>query len=274
MSRQTVGARARQLYARLVGTPTESSGSAPCSASSGTTEGAPSSAAGAGSASGTRGAEQWQRHGLPERLDGRSFLDVGCWEGFICAEAVQRGASPVIGIDYCTSPDLADTMARYGFAFIQMDLLSEKALQLPEFDVVHCAGVLYHVENPLSLLFRLRKLCRFGGTLHLETSYAVGPSEQPVMVFHPGSSLDDNPSNWWSPNEACLREMLAVIGLSELEITFRTTPKRRSEYTMGRIGIRGRVANTPADISQKMLPRRPSLMPLASARGNRSGGQP
>lgn len=222
-----------------------------------------------GASAKSRGAEQWQRHGLPERLDGHSFLDVGCWEGFVCAEAVRRGASPVVGIDYCTSPDLADTIAHFGFAFIQMDLLSEKALQLPEFDVVHCAGVLYHVENPLSLLFRLRKLCRFGGMLHLETSYAVGPTEQPVMVFHPGSSLDDNPSNWWSPTESCLREMLSVVGLTELEVTFRTTPRRRSEFTMGRIGVKGRVANTPAQISQKMLPRRPSLMPLAPDLGNR-----
>lgn len=215
------------------------------------------------------GAQQWQRHGLPARVDGLSFLDVGCWEGYVCAEAVRRGASPVLGIDYCTSPDLAATMARCGFGFMQLDLLSEKALQLPEFDIVHCAGVLYHVENPLSLLFRLRKLCRFGGMLHLETSYAVGPTEQPVMVFHPGSSLDDNPSNWWSPNEPCLREMLSVIGLAELEVTFRTTPKRRSEYAMGRIGVKGRVANTAADISQKMLPRRASLMPAAAGQGNR-----
>jgi hypothetical protein len=27
-------------------------------------------------------AQQWALHGLPERLNGRSFLEVGCWEGF------------------------------------------------------------------------------------------------------------------------------------------------------------------------------------------------
>ena len=214
--------------------------------------------------------QQWRLHALPERLDGKSFLDVGCWEGFICAEAVSRGASPVVGIDYCTSPELVATLAKTTFTFIQMDLLSEKALQLPEFDVVYCAGVLYHVENPLSLLFRLRKLCHHGSVLYLETSYAVGPSGQPLMVFHPGSSLDDNPSNWWSPNEPCLREMLSAVGVTNIEVTFRTDPKKRATtYSMGRIAVRGTVANTPDHISQKMLPRRPSLMPIASGKGER-----
>jgi SAM-dependent methyltransferase len=219
-----------------------------------------------------RSSAQWKLHGLPDRVDGLTFIDVGCWEGHICAEAVTRGASTVLGVDYCTCPDLATAMATFGFQFIQLDVLSEKALQLPEFDVVHCAGVLYHVENPLSLLYRLRKLCRLGGTLYLETSYAIGPVEQqPLMVFHPGTSLDDNPSNWWSPNEACLREMLALIGLIDIAVTFKNEPKtRRAEFRMGRIGIRGCIGNIPTAGLLKMLPRRPSLMSSASGLGNRS----
>lgn len=188
----------------------------------------------------------------------------------MCAEAVQRGASRVVGIDYCTSPDLAETMKASRFSFIQMDVLSEKILELPEFDIVHCAGVLYHVENPLSFLYRLRKLCRFGGSIHIETSVAVGPTSHPVMVFHPANTLDDNPSNWWSPNEICLKEMLAEIGLSDIEVTFsrrpRTTP---ADFVFGRIGMRGRASNTPDNISEKMLPRKPAYMPDAANRGNR-----
>ncbi|CAO3450486.1 class I SAM-dependent methyltransferase [Azospirillum largimobile] len=213
----------------------------------------------------------WEEHGLPERLDGLSFVDVGCWEGDICAEAVARGAASVLGIDYCTSPDLIRTMESAQFTFLQLDLLSEKALQLPEFDVVHCAGVLYHVENPLSFLFRLRKLCKLGGTIHIETTLAVGPSLQPLMVFHPGSSLDDNPSNWWSPNEACLREMLGVVGFVDVEVTHRIAPAAADDYVFGRISIRGRAGNGAADISTKMLPRRPSYMPHSVGLGNRRG---
>lgn len=219
---------------------------------------------------------QWTSHGLPERMDGLSFVDVGCWEGDICAEAVARGAASVLGIDYCTSPDLERTLSTSSFDFIQLDLLSEKALQLPEFDVVHSAGVLYHVENPFSFLYRLRKLCRFGGSIHVETTVAIGPTQEPVMLFHPRDSFDANPSNWWSPNEPCLIAMLEEVGLSDIEVTSKPEcPSETKDFTMNRICVRGRVANTPTSISQKMLPRRPSYMPIAAGRGSRRpGGQP
>jgi 2-polyprenyl-3-methyl-5-hydroxy-6-metoxy-1,4-benzoquinol methylase len=87
-------------------------------------------------------AATWRSRGLPDHLHGRSFLDVGCWEGDLSAEAVNWGAMPIVGINYCTSPDLVQTLAITAFTFIQVDILSEKALELPGFDVVHCAGVL------------------------------------------------------------------------------------------------------------------------------------
>jgi SAM-dependent methyltransferase len=215
---------------------------------------------------------QWDRHKLPERIDGKSFLDVGCWEGLMCAEAVRRGASSALGIDYCTSPDLRKTMREYGFQFLQMDIFSEKLLELPDFDLIHCAGVLYHVENPLSMLFRLRKLCVRGGLLYIETTYAETMGETPIMIFHPGASMDDNPSNWWSPNEACLRELFTAAGFSDLEVTHRLRPKGRAEdNALGRITMRGTATSSPASIPPKLLPRRPAFMPDAEGQGNRSG---
>jgi SAM-dependent methyltransferase len=213
---------------------------------------------------------QWQLHGLPEDLSGKSFIDVGCWEGNICAEATKRNAASVLGIDYCTSPDLARNQQKFGFGFIQLDVFSEKLLELPEFDVVHCAGVLYHVENPLSLLFRLRKLCRTGGTLFLETTEYQGATSDPVMVFHPDSSLDDNPSNWWSTNEACLFEMLRAAGFADTTVTFKSSPPAAAP-TIGRIGVTAWAASVPDQISLKLLPRRPTYMPNASGHGNRTG---
>jgi len=218
---------------------------------------------------------QWERHKLPDRLDGKSFLDVGCWEGLTCLEAVKRGASSVLGIDYCTSPDLIANRERAHFSFLQMDVFSEKLLELPEFDVVHCAGVLYHVESPLSLLFRLRKLCKLGGLIFVETTYLVGGPEVPMLAFHPGSTMDDNPSNWWSPNETCLREMLSTVGLKDLEVTYRLDPEgHATEWQLGRITMRGLASNTPTSITEKVLPRRPSFMPSSPGGGNRAGVKP
>ena len=66
----------------------------------------------------------------------------------------------VVGIDMCTSEALRQNVDDHGINFIQCDVFSEKFLELDTYDVVLCSGVLYHVENVLSLLFRLRKTAR------------------------------------------------------------------------------------------------------------------
>ena len=50
---------------------------------------------------------RWEQFRLPVELNDRTFLDVGCWEGMHCAEAVRRDAAQVVGVDLCTSDDLA-----------------------------------------------------------------------------------------------------------------------------------------------------------------------
>jgi len=69
-------------------------------------------------------------------------------------------------------------LEKFGFSFVQLDIQSEKLLQLLEFDLVHCAGVFYHVENPLSLLFRLRKLCHHDDGYTL-VAFGIGPRLPP-----------------------------------------------------------------------------------------------
>ena len=104
----------------------------------------------------------------------------------------------------------------------------------------------------------------------METNLATLPTKQPVMVFHPGSTLDDNPSNWWSPNEACFTEMMRAVGVSELEVISRAPPHfSDADLAVGRIAVRGRAPTATADVSSKMLPRRPTSMPVSRGQGNR-----
>jgi len=213
----------------------------------------------------------WELHGLPNSMHGKSFLDVGCWEGEMCAEAVRRGARSVLGVDLCTSPELTANVAAAGFKFIQLDIFSEKALELPEFDVVYCAGVFYHVENPFSLLFRLRKLMSPNAELYLETTYVCDDNQLPQLTFHPASTLDNNPSNWWSPNERCLLEMLRASSFSEIAVTSRSSKTvATTDDCVSSIGrISTRALNSGADPSDKVLPRAPRLMPTAPNEGSR-----
>lgn len=156
---------------------------------------------------------KWERYGLPEDMTGKTFLDVGCWEGINCAEAMQRGAKKVVGVDLCTSDELRRNVETFGFEFLQLDVLSEKWLELDAFDIVLCSGVLYHVENVISLLFRLRIVTR--ELLVLETATKDCAGDEPVLVFKPSDERTRNPSNWWVPNRACLTEMVRTCGFGD-----------------------------------------------------------
>lgn len=98
-------------------------------------------------------------------LAGRSFLDVGCNEGFFCGFAKFSGAQRSVGIDYSAA---FITRARQRFAgceFLQRDWS-----ELPEgpFDVVLLASALHYAEDQQALVHRLVELLSPNGVLILE----------------------------------------------------------------------------------------------------------
>ena len=145
-------------------------------------------------------ASRWEQFRLPVELAGKCFLDVGCWEGVHCAEAVRRGADSVVGVDICTCPDLTENVGRYGFEFLQMDVFGDHWQGLDRFDVVLCSGLIYHVPNPMALLMRLRAVS--GELLVIETASTSLGGDEPMMMFQDDEA--GNPSNWWIPNRACI----------------------------------------------------------------------
>jgi len=151
---------------------------------------------------------RWEEFGLPNNMLGKSFLDVGCWGGELCTLAKEKIACSVIGIDLVRSPKIKEQ----GWHFYQMDVFSSQFLMLPQADWVLCAGVFYHVPNPVELLLRLKALMHKESVLVLETAYLDDKSFLPVMRFCKGKSNDDNYSNWWLPNLACLGTLFEECG--------------------------------------------------------------
>ena len=195
---------------------------------------------------------QWERFGLPERMRGKRFLDVGCWEGQNCVEAVKRGAEQVVGVDLCTSDELRRNVEEFGFEFLQMDVLSEKWLELDSFDVVLCSGVLYHVENPLSLLFRLRRVT--DELLVLETATYKVETERPVLVLSPVDQRR-NASNWWFPNKLGVFEMLKACGFDDVSVQ-----EEKERTTSSRLCVHAKPVRLPS--YDRVLPRQPEVMSL------------
>lgn len=196
---------------------------------------------------------QWVRFGLPRSMKGKRFLDVGCWEGQNCVEAVKRGAEQVVGVDLCTSDELRRNIDEHGFEFLQMDVLSEKWLELDSFDVVLCAGVLYHVENPLSLLFRLRRVTE--ELLVLETATYIVETDRPVLVLSPVDNRR-NASNWWFPNKLGVFEMLKASGFSDV-----TVQEEKLRTTGSRLCVHAKPVRL--DSYDRVLPRQPEVMSIA-----------
>lgn len=158
---------------------------------------------------------RWKKYGLPESLDGKTFFDVGCWGGGFCYEAACRGADKVLGIDYVPSFNW-ETNAQEEIDFLIMDVFSPNFLALPLFDVVLCAGVLYHVSDPVGLFRRLHMKTK--ELLVLETAISFEPMETPLLQYCPDNSFDDNPSNWFLPNLPFLTAITEEVGFESMKV--------------------------------------------------------
>jgi len=178
---------------------------------------------------------------LPQDLEGRSVLDIGCNAGFYSVEMKRRGAGRVLGIDtderYLAQARLvAETL---GFDDIEWRNLSvyDVAALGERFDLVIFMGVLYHLRHPLLALDLIRahvadELMLFQTMQQGSADVLQVPEDHPFHV--PGTmqppSFFDNPAyprlhfiehlfahdwtNWWAPNAACSQAMLRAAGFT------------------------------------------------------------
>jgi SAM-dependent methyltransferase len=195
---------------------------------------------------------------IPKDLTNKTVLDIGCWEGRMCIEAIKRNAKFVVGIDIGSSNELWKNIETYKFKFIQCDVFSEKFIELGQFDIVLCYGVLYHVENIISFLYRLRNATT--QSLYLETVINNINIEHNVAIFHPNNTLKNNYSNWWTLNKECLFNLLTLTNFKDIKIHHISQPKNYNIKNMqfNRISLS---ANTDKLFNiEKINPRRTDRM--------------
>jgi tRNA (mo5U34)-methyltransferase len=169
---------------------------------------------------------------LPERLDGMRVLDIGARDGFFSFECERRGAAEVVAIDYLTPEETGFPIARQ-LVGAQVEMRQANVYDLnPEefgtFDLTLFLGVLYHLRDPMLALDRIASVSR--GRVIVETQMIddalltedggfkrlvdLDPELErvPLMQFYPGRALNNDPTNVWAPNEACLGAMLEESG--------------------------------------------------------------
>jgi tRNA (mo5U34)-methyltransferase len=173
---------------------------------------------------------------LPEDLSGWRALDLGCNAGFYSFELARRGAG-VVGFDvdehYLRQAEWA--AERFGLEeqveFRQLHVYDLVRLE-ERFDLVLFMGLLYHLRHPLLALDAVAEHARrlivvqtltMPGeeALSAPPDLSIGERERmrergwPVMAFVE-QRLEDDPTNWWAPSQACVEAMARSAGLELL----------------------------------------------------------
>jgi SAM-dependent methyltransferase len=137
---------------------------------------------------------------LPSRMAGKSFLDIGCSEGFFCNVARQRGAERVVGIDVKT-PSLELARSLYGGDGMEFREQSWASLPGGPFDVILLASALHYERDPGALIDRVADALSPDGVFVLELGVAPLSSREMILVQR--RRLDV-----WVPTEPYLLEVL------------------------------------------------------------------
>jgi tRNA (mo5U34)-methyltransferase len=182
----------------------------------------------------------WQffKQAVPDDLQGKSVLDIGCNAGFYSFEMKRRGASRVLGVDhdpvYLNQARFASQQLGLDVEFVRGDVYDiDRLVSNEAFDFVVFMGVLYHLRHPLYALEKVARLVR--GKLLFQTMERGGWEVADFADDFPFTERDvffddrfprlyfverryaGDETNWWIPNPACTRAMLRSCGLSILE---------------------------------------------------------
>jgi len=172
------------------------------------------------------------KQAVPENLEGRSVLDIGCNAGFYSLEMKRRGAERVVGIDsdphYLRQAQFAAEQAQADIEFRQMSVYDLASLG-ERFDLVIFMGVFYHLRHPLLALDLIHEhvardlmlfQCMQRGapvTGEVEQDYPFAEEETferpdfPKLFFVEHRFAGD-PTNWFVPNKAGVEAMLRSAG--------------------------------------------------------------
>lgn len=201
---------------------------------------------------------------LPD-LKGRSVLDVGAWDGLYSFRAERAGASRVVALDHyawgvsvparqaywdqCAGagelPDHDLDLTRFwdpalpgrrGFDLAREvlgssvepvvgDLMTMDLSQLGAFDVVLYLGVLYHMQEPLAALRRVRAVTAEVAVIETVAVRVLAQRDASLVAFYAGNELGGADfGNWFAPTEAALCDMCRAAGFRQAQPVRRPPP--------------------------------------------------
>lgn len=159
----------------------------------------------------------------PIEISGKSFLDIGAWNGAHSFEASRRGSSRVLAVDShsWTHPsvrgkeglDLANSVLGNKVETRFLNITEQLPSDMGTFDVVLFAGVFYHLPNPIFALQNAASLAR--EVLIVETAIDVKSPSDPTMRLMRGVGGDN--SNYWYPTPSLMIALLRDLGFAHID---------------------------------------------------------
>lgn len=157
-------------------------------------------------------------------------LDVGAACGLVSFGLRSLGAKRVVAADivdfqtFRLSNTLLGVEVEY-YPFTRADQVSDK-FPNQQFDLVVCAGVLYHMFNPMGAIAEARLLLRKNGLFVIETAYDPRRKE-PVMELNSESERPFKEAyTYWNISELAIAGMLKLCGFNILRRVKLKAPSR------------------------------------------------
>ena len=169
---------------------------------------------------------------LPADLTGWRALDIGCNAGFFTFELAKRGAQvTALDIDPHYLNQARWAAERFGLADaveFRQGTVYDLARSDETFDLVWFMGVFYHLRYPqLALDLVAERTTRAlvfqtltspgGGDAGVPANLRIAERDRmldpawPKMAFIE-HQFEDDPTNWWAANDACVRSLLRTSG--------------------------------------------------------------
>ncbi len=165
-------------------------------------------------------AQDWIAKLIPQRLEGKSVLDIGAWDGYFSFLAEERHARRIVAIDNLKNLEahpsgsagfeLAKRVRRSNVEYRTLDVYDSDQLG-EKFDVIFFFGVYYHLHSPIYALAKIHQLLAPGGTVYMEGM--IRPGRPPVLVILDG---EYGPTNHTDPTISGVRRMALKAGFSSV----------------------------------------------------------
>ncbi|MDH4261980.1 MAG: tRNA 5-methoxyuridine(34)/uridine 5-oxyacetic acid(34) synthase CmoB [Spirochaetia bacterium] len=156
-----------------------------------------------------------------DTLENKTVCDLGCNNGYFMFKAAAHKPALVMGFDPTRKFKLAfHYINRFaGEPNLHMELLGFDDLQYFKdiFDTLFCMGIIYHHENPMTILRYCNQSMKKGGQIVLET---MGISSGDPLCLFPEKRYANMPNVWFVPSQAAVKHMLVRAGFRDIQCVY------------------------------------------------------